>query len=83
MPDRPAGGLPPVSIEFGSVDWKEEVERYDPWSGAGHEVPARLLLCRSSSQPRADGPFRLAKCDEADDRKDGDQCGLGHAHALL
>ena len=29
MPDAPAGGLPSVSIEFGSVEWREEVERYD------------------------------------------------------
>ena len=35
MPDRLAGGLPPVSIEFGSVEWKEEVERYD------HRSPVR------------------------------------------
>lgn len=34
MPDTPAGGLPPVSIEFGSVEWREEVERYDPRSPA-------------------------------------------------
>jgi hypothetical protein len=29
VPDAPAGGLPSVSIEFGSVEWREEVERYD------------------------------------------------------
>lgn len=34
MPDTPAGGLPPVSIEFGSVEWREEVERYDRRSPA-------------------------------------------------
>jgi hypothetical protein len=27
--DTPAGGLPPVSVEFGAVEWSEEVERYD------------------------------------------------------
>jgi hypothetical protein len=32
--DTPAGGLPPVPIEFGSVEWREEVERYDPHSPA-------------------------------------------------
>jgi hypothetical protein len=34
VPDTPAGGLPPVSIEFGSVEWREEVERYDRRSPA-------------------------------------------------
>jgi hypothetical protein len=29
-----SGGLPPVSIEFGSVEWGEEVERYDRRSPA-------------------------------------------------
>jgi hypothetical protein len=35
VPDTPAGGLPPVSIEFGSIEWREEVERYDRRSPAG------------------------------------------------
>jgi hypothetical protein len=30
----PAGGLPSVSIEFGAVEWREEVERYDRSSPA-------------------------------------------------
>lgn len=34
MPDTPAGRLPPVAIEFGAVEWREEVERYDPRSPA-------------------------------------------------
>lgn len=34
MPDMPAGGLPSVSIEFGAVEWREEVERYDRSSPA-------------------------------------------------
>jgi hypothetical protein len=29
MPDTPAGGVPPALIEFGSVEWGEDVERYD------------------------------------------------------
>jgi hypothetical protein len=29
VPDMPAGGLPTASIEFGAVEWREEVERYD------------------------------------------------------
>lgn len=32
MPDAEAGGLSPVSIEFGSLEWEEEVERYSPRS---------------------------------------------------
>jgi hypothetical protein len=34
VPDTPAGGLPPVAIEFGAVEWREEVERYEPRSPA-------------------------------------------------
>jgi hypothetical protein len=34
VPDIPAGGPPPVSIEFGSLEWEEEVERYTPRSAA-------------------------------------------------
>lgn len=34
MPDTAAGDLPSVSIEFGLVEWREEVERYDPRSPA-------------------------------------------------
>jgi hypothetical protein len=33
VPDTP-GDLPPVSIEFGSLEWEEEVERYSPRSPA-------------------------------------------------
>jgi hypothetical protein len=32
--DIPAGGPPSVPIEFGSLEWEEEVERYDPRSRA-------------------------------------------------
>jgi hypothetical protein len=36
VPDSPAAGdLPPVAIELGPVEWREEVERYD------HRSPAR------------------------------------------
>jgi hypothetical protein len=34
VPDIRAGGLPPASIEFGSIEWREEVERYDRRSPA-------------------------------------------------
>jgi hypothetical protein len=34
VPDIPAGGPPPVPIEFGSLEWEEEVERYDRRSRA-------------------------------------------------
>lgn len=34
MTDAPAGGSPSVSIEFGSLEWEEEVERYGPRSRA-------------------------------------------------
>jgi hypothetical protein len=30
----PKRNLPPVSIEFGSIEWKQEVERYHPSSRA-------------------------------------------------
>jgi hypothetical protein len=29
MSDTLAGGLPPVPVEFGTVEWSEEVERYN------------------------------------------------------
>lgn len=34
MPDSPTGGSPRVPIEFGSLEWEEEVERYSPRSVA-------------------------------------------------
>lgn len=32
MPESAARGLPPVAIEFGSVEWQEEVGRLHPFS---------------------------------------------------
>lgn len=70
MPDRSAGGLPPVSIEFGLVEWEEEVERYDRRSPARAQAqsarktietdPAKLDWKRC----KADGPgaTRLPGC---------------------
>jgi hypothetical protein len=34
VPDTPAGDQPSVPIEFGTIEWKEEVERYHPRSPA-------------------------------------------------
>lgn len=34
MPDTALGGLPTVPIEFGLLEWEEEVERYGPHSPA-------------------------------------------------
>jgi hypothetical protein len=47
MSKIPGRGLPLVSIEFGSVEWAEEVERYDRRSGA------RLLAERARKQIEA------------------------------
>jgi hypothetical protein len=32
VPDSPAGDSPRVPIEFGAIEWEEEVERYNPRS---------------------------------------------------
>jgi hypothetical protein len=34
VPDAPPGAPPPVPIEFGVLEWEEEVERYNPRSPA-------------------------------------------------
>jgi hypothetical protein len=34
VPDIPVVGVPRVPIEFGSLEWEEEVERYGPRSAA-------------------------------------------------
>lgn len=38
MPDIPVGGRPAVPVEFGSIEWREEVERYDSRSPARAEA---------------------------------------------
>ncbi len=45
MPDTPAAGRPPVPVEFGSLEWEEEVERYDSRSPARtHAQSARKAI---------------------------------------
>ena len=63
MPDRPAaGGLPPVSIEFGSVEWREEVERYDRRSPARVQAQSARKTIEAGTATldwkrcKADGP---------------------------
>lgn len=70
MPDRPAGGLPPVSIEFSSVEWTEEVERYDPRSPARTQAQSARKTIETGMTKldwrrcKADGPgcTRLPGC---------------------
>src|SRR5450759_1379199 len=58
----PAGGLPPVSIEFGSVEWGEEVERYDRRSPARAQAQSARRTIEAGTAKRdwkrckADGP---------------------------
>lgn len=72
MPENPARGLLPVGIEFGSVEWQEEVERLKPFS------PARLRaqnarkvieagtveLAWKPCQPEGPGGTRLPGCQK-------------------
>jgi hypothetical protein len=46
VPDSPAGGSPRVLIEFGSLEWEEEVERYTP---------------RSTARTRAEGARKMVE----------------------
>jgi len=62
VPDTPAGSLPPVSIEFGSVEWREEVERYDPRSPARAQAQSARKTIEADTTKldwkrcKADGP---------------------------
>jgi hypothetical protein len=62
VPDRPARGLPPFAIEFGSVEWEEEVERLDPHSpGRTQAERARKSIEAGAIEPawkrcQAEGP---------------------------
>lgn len=64
MPNTPAGSMPPVSIEFGSLEWEEEVERYGPRSHARAQAwRARRTIEASTAKLdwrrcKADGPDR-------------------------
>jgi hypothetical protein len=68
--DTPAGGLPPVPVEFGAVEWSEEVERYDRRSPARvHAQSARKTIEAGTTnldwrRCKADGPgaTRLPGC---------------------
>lgn len=64
MRDTLAVGPPPVSIEFGSLEWEEEVERYGPRSPARAQAQrARRTIEAGTAKLdwkrcKADGPDR-------------------------
>ncbi len=64
MPDSPAGGPRRVPIEFGSLEWEEEVERYGPRSSARTQAQrARRAIEVGTAKLdwkrcKADGPGR-------------------------
>jgi hypothetical protein len=68
--DTPASGLPPVSVEFGTVEWSEEVERYDRRSSARAQAQSARKTIEASTTKldwkrcKADGPdaTRLPGC---------------------
>ena len=64
MPDSPAGGPPRVPIEFGSLEWEEEVERYGPRSSARTQAQSARRAIEVGTAKldwkrcKADGPGR-------------------------
>lgn len=70
MSDTQAGGLPPVPVEFGAVEWSEEVERYDRRSPARAQAQSARKTIQAGTRKldwkrcRADGPgaTRLPGC---------------------
>lgn len=70
MPEIPAGGPPPVSIEFGSLEWEEEVERYGAHSAARAQAQSARKAIEAGTAKldwkrcKADGPggTRLPGC---------------------
>lgn len=62
MPDTPAGGPPPVPIEFGSIEWEEETERYGPHSPARAQAKSARRTIETGTarldwrRCKADGP---------------------------
>lgn len=62
MPDVPASGLPPVSIEFGLLEWEEEVERYGPRSAGRVQAQSARKAIEAGAvkldwkRCKADGP---------------------------
>jgi hypothetical protein len=64
LPDIPAGSPPPVPIEFGLLEWEEEVERYDPRSPARTQAQSARKAIEAGKAKldwkrcKADGPRR-------------------------
>jgi hypothetical protein len=62
VPDTPADGPPPVPIEFGSIEWEEEVERYGPHSPARAQAQSARRTIEAGTAKldwkrcKADGP---------------------------
>ncbi len=62
MADTPADGPPPVPIEFGSPEWKEEVERYGTRSAARVQAQSARKAIEAGTAKldwkrcKADGP---------------------------
>lgn len=62
MPDSPAGRSPRVPIEFGAIEWKEEVERHSPRSGARTQAQSARMTIEDGKahldwkRCKADGP---------------------------
>jgi hypothetical protein len=55
--DIPAGGLPPVPVEFGAIEWSEEVDRHDRRS------PARAQAQNARKTIEADtGKLEWKRC---------------------
>ena len=65
MPDTPADGLPSVPIEFGSLEWEEEVERYRPRSPAR----AQAQSARRAIEAGAKLHWKRCKTDGPDGTK--------------
>jgi len=62
VPDISAGGPPRVPIEFGSLEWDEEVERYGPRSSARSQAGSARKTIEAGTAKldwkrcKADGP---------------------------
>jgi hypothetical protein len=64
VPDSPAGRSRPVPIEFGSLEWEEEVERYNPRSPTRTQAQSARKAIEAGTAKldwkrcKADGPGR-------------------------
>jgi hypothetical protein len=62
VPDTPADGPPHVPIEFGSLEWEEEVQRYSPRSPARAQAQGARRTIEAGAAKldwkrcKADGP---------------------------